>query len=166
MASEIYLRVMDRVTHLVRAAVCGIGIGLVILLFLEVLSRFVFDFSIFVVNGLARMLLLWFFFLGAALALKEGSHVGLTFLDGMLEGRAKALASAIARLATVAFLALLLVGSLSLISGAWSLVEPSLGISVFWLYLSIPTGTALMLAFFLELEVRAFRDAHKGAKSE
>lgn len=166
MASELYLRVMHHVARLVRAAVCGIGIGLVILLFLEVLSRFVFDFSIFVVNGLARMLLLWFFFLGAALALKEGSHVGLTFLEGLLEGRAKALASAAARLATVVFLGLLLVGSLSLISGAWSLVEPSLRISVFWLYLSIPTGTVLMLAFFFELEVRAFRDARKGTKDE
>ena len=57
MASEIYLRVMDRVTHLVCAAVCGIGSGLVILLFLEVQSRFVFDFWIFVVNGLALSLI-------------------------------------------------------------------------------------------------------------
>ena len=47
---------------------------------LEVVSRYLFDFSIFFINGAAQFLLVWFFLLGAGLALREGSHVGVEFL--------------------------------------------------------------------------------------
>ena len=52
----------------------AIGATFTSLITLEVLSRFVFSFSIFFTNAMARYLLVWFFLLGAGLALRQGAH--------------------------------------------------------------------------------------------
>ena len=47
---------------------------------LAVLTRYVFDFSLFWVDASARFLLVWFFLLGAGIALRHGAHVGFELL--------------------------------------------------------------------------------------
>ena len=54
---------------------------------LEVVSRYMFNFSIFFVDGAAKLLLVWFFLLGAGIALRFGAHVGFELLIGALSSR-------------------------------------------------------------------------------
>ena len=61
-------------------ALFAIGMVFTLMITLEVVSRYVFSFSIFFVNALARLLLVWFFLLGAGIALRHGAHVGFELL--------------------------------------------------------------------------------------
>ena len=68
-------RLDSRLITITKIVVVFIGILFTILICLEVVSRFIFNFSIYLTNGLARFLLIWFFFLGAGLAMKKNGSV-------------------------------------------------------------------------------------------
>src|SRR4051812_31405266 len=61
-------------------ALFAIGVAFTVMITLEVISRYLFSFSIFFVNAAARLLLVWFFLIGAGLALRHGAHVGFELL--------------------------------------------------------------------------------------
>ena len=65
-------RVVIETTHI---ALFAIGMVFTLMITLEVISRYVFSFSISFVNALARMLLVWFFLLGAGIALRRGAQL-------------------------------------------------------------------------------------------
>ena len=59
---------------------CVVGILFAAMITLEVLSRYVFSFSMYFVNAASRLLLVWFFLLGAGIAMRHGAHVGFELL--------------------------------------------------------------------------------------
>ena len=124
---------------------------------LEVTSRYVFNFSIVFVNTAARMLLVWFFLLGAGLALRHGAHVGIEFILVRLAPRLRRLVLFIAQsLAIVFFLEMVWSGLYSL-GPALSQTEPGLEIRLFWGFLAIPVGFALLIYHMLILMVVELR---------
>lgn len=123
----------------------GIGGTFTVLVSLEVLARYVFDFSIFAINALARFLLVWFFLLGAGPALREGAHVGLELVVRALPGRSRRLAGAAAQLIVLVFFLEMTWSGLASLGPALTRTEPALGISLFWVMLAFPTGFVLLI---------------------
>lgn len=121
-----------------------IGVTFTSLITLEVLSRFVFSFSIFFTNALARYLLVWFFLLGAGLALRQGAHVGFDMLvhalPRSLRQRIEALAHALAFL----FFALMTWGGVSSLPQAWTELDSAMGVRSAWGMAAIPVGFTLL----------------------
>src|SRR5258706_7717186 len=70
-------------------ALFAIGISFTAMITLEVISRYLFSFSISFVNAAAKFLLIWFFLLGAGIALRHGAHVGFELLLEHLAPRGK-----------------------------------------------------------------------------
>lgn len=70
-------RLLDRLEKIIVVACC---IGIVVLIFAGVLSRYVFHFSIAWSEEFARFLFLWGSLFGAAAAFKEQGHGGLPIL--------------------------------------------------------------------------------------
>src|SRR5207248_64605 len=68
----------------------AIGALFAIMITLEVISRYVFNFSISLVNALARLLLVWFFLLGAGIAMRRGAHVGFELVLSAMPPRPRA----------------------------------------------------------------------------
>lgn len=138
-------RVWD--TWLIRATeviLFAIGATFTSLIALEVVSRFVFSFSIFFTNAAARYLLVWFFLLGAGLALRQGAHIGFEMLVRALpspfRGRIEALAHSLAFL----FFALMIWGGVSSLPQAWTEVDSSMGVRSVWGMAAIPVGFTLL----------------------
>ena len=129
---------------------------------LEVASRYLFDFSIFFINGAAQFLLVWFFLLGAGLALREGSHVGVEFLTNAVSTRAGRVLHALAQALTFVFFCQMLWSGLLSLPDSWNQTEASTGLSLLWVTLAFPVGFALLIyhqaAVFTSV-VRARRNA-------
>ncbi len=135
-------RVLVRATEM---AVCAVGVAFVAMITLEVVSRYLFDFSIAVVNAGARMLLVWFFLLGAGLALRRGAHVGFELLLQSLSGTGRRAVSQASRAVSLAFFALMLWSGVVATMAAIAQTDPGLGISVAWGVAAIPAGFALLV---------------------
>lgn len=122
----------------------AIGALFTLMITLEVISRFVFNFSIYFVNAAARMLLVWFFLLGAGVALRHGAHVGFELIVTVLRPSRR-------RSVIVFALALMLLFCAQMIwAGFYSFgpslrqTEGGLGISLVWIVTAIPIGFALI----------------------
>lgn len=143
-------RIIVRATEI---AVFAVGALFTFLISLEVLSRYVFKFSIMFVNAGSRFLLVWFFVIGAGLALRHGAHVGFELLVGRVSpGRRHAVILAAQALTMIFFIEMVWAGIYSL-GPAWGQTEPGLEISLFWAFLSIPLGFALMIYHLVVLMV-------------
>jgi C4-dicarboxylate transporter DctQ subunit len=124
---------------------CMVGVTFTILVSLEVVSRYVFNFSIFLVNSAAGFLLVWFFMAGAGLALRQGAHVGLDFVVTRLPARLALLVWVVAQVLVFVFLAIMLWSGYRTLGPAMRQVEGALGISLIWVMLAFPVGFLLLI---------------------
>lgn len=122
----------------------AIGATFTSLITLEVLSRFVFSFSIFFTNAMARYLLVWFFLLGAGLALRQGAHVGFDMLVQALPRSLRQRIEALAHSVAFLFFALMIWSGVSSLPQAWTEVDSGMGVRSVWGMAAIPVGFALL----------------------
>lgn len=124
---------------------------------LEVISRYVFNFSILFVDAAAKMLLVWFFLTGAGLALRHGAHIGVEFILTRLAPRRRRLVLSIAQALTIVFFVEMVWSGLYSLGPALNQTEPGLEIRLFWGFLAIPVGFTLLTYHMLVLMVVELR---------
>ncbi len=103
------------------------------------------------------MLLVWFFLLGAGLALRQRAHVSFSFV-------VEALPNVVAKVAFVIAQAIVLVycvmmawsGSMSL-APAWRQIDPAMEIKLLWVMLAFPVGFLLLVYHQAALSATALR---------
>jgi TRAP-type C4-dicarboxylate transport system permease small subunit len=137
---------------------CGVGALFAVMITLEVLSRYVFGFSIYFINAAARLLLVWFFMLGAGIAMRHGAHVGFELLLSALSTAGKRAVVVIGLVAAAAFSLEMLYAGIVALGPAWRQTEPGLDISLVWPILSIPVGFALLFYHILVIMWLATRE--------
>lgn len=124
---------------------CGGGVLFAAMITLEVLSRYVFSFSIYFVNAAARLLLVWFFMLGAGVALRHGAHVGFELVTAALPRRTRRVMELVALAAIAVFCIEMIFAGVEAMGPAWLQSEPGLGTSLAWPIVAIPAGFAFLL---------------------
>jgi len=129
------------------------------LIVFDVASRYIFGVSSFFVSGAAKFLLFWFFLLGAGLALRQGSHVGFEMLVNSFRPGPRRSIKFITRLLVLVFFLEMLWGGLSMLGPAMGEVDPALDVSLFWGFLAIPVGFALLIYHLLILMILDGRPA-------
>jgi TRAP-type C4-dicarboxylate transport system permease small subunit len=135
----------DGLDRIARWALVPIGIGFIVIVFLGVLTRYVFQTPIISSIELARLGFVWAAFLGAAVCFKAERHTQFLFLLDRLHGRPQAaLRSAIDALAVGFFLFLSWEG-VRMVDAVQATYFPALGWSQLWLYLPLPITAGLML---------------------
>ncbi|KJS78435.1 MAG: hypothetical protein JL55_14660 [Pseudomonas sp. BICA1-14] len=131
------------------------GLAITILIFVQVISRYVFQTAIFGVEEIACYVAVWLYFLGAAVGAEQRGHMSASLVEIVLRGE------------TAQRVIRLLVCSLSVVLcvwmtiWAWSLTKWSLqlgmmsteiNVPVGYAQLAMPVGLGLMaLYFFVEL---------------
>jgi len=146
------------------AGLFAVGVLFAIMVTLEVISRYVFNFSIYFVNAAARLLLVWFFLLGAGLALRHGAHVGFELLLSALTAERRRLVVLGGLCVTGVFYLEMIWAGVHSLGPAMRQREPGLDISLAWPILAIPVGFALLLyhslvIVWVELHREQTRDA-------
>ena len=135
--------------------VIGLMAAMAALVFANVVSRYLFNYSIIWVEELTRYMMVWLGFLGSGLVLRFGAHVAVDVFQDLLPTRAaQALRAAIVALLGATFAAMTWLG-LRYAAFAWDQETPALGWSTGLIYLAIPIGSLLMLAHLL-LIARAY----------
>jgi TRAP-type C4-dicarboxylate transport system permease small subunit len=140
-----------------KAVVIVIGLAFTVLVSSEVVSRFLIGQSISWVNGTARFLLVWFFMIGASLALRQGGHVALDILGKMLPPLPQTIVYYLAQILTVTFLLELRWSGVSALEGSFPQTEGSLGISMAWVMSAFPVGFGLLIYHQIVLVLSATR---------
>mgnify|MGYP001096590033 CR=1 FL=1 len=121
------------------------GVLLSVLLFSEVIMRYIFNSSIIIVEELSRILLIWTGFLGAAIALHEHAHVGIDLIKERLKGKSKRIVQASITLLMMVFCSVILIASFRVVPRQLQQMLPTLRISMFWPYLAIPVSMSICL---------------------
>ena len=107
--------------------------------------------SVSFVNAAARMLLVWFFLLGAGIALRRGAHVGFTMAIDALRGWPRILAVRAGQAMMMLFFVLLFWSGLVAAVAAAQQTDPGLGISLGYGVAARPGGAALLVYHLLVL---------------
>lgn len=121
-----------------------VGVLFTVMITLGVISRYLLDFSMFFVDAAARLLLVWFFLLGAGIALRHGAHVGFELLLSWLQPRRRRAMRLLGYALTMIFFAEMLYGGFYALRPAMAQTEAGLGISLVWIVAAVPVGFLLL----------------------
>jgi TRAP-type transport system small permease protein len=136
-----YLASLWTVTAIVNAAL--VALILVVLAAVAVRYLGVFPGSLHWATEFGRFAIIWIVMLGSAVALHQGAHVAIDFID-WLPARTQRAVRAMGSLMSVAFLAVLAWQGFKLSQATLRQVSPALGLPMGYSYLAIPVGAAIM----------------------
>lgn len=120
----------------------------------SVFFRYVFGYSIFFSDELARYLLVWVVFLASSLAIRSGAHIGVEIFQRIAPPKVKKMMLYVSYTLLVLFL--LTVGVISavyLVPPLWTQVTAAMGIRLFWIFLCIPISMLLMLLQLIDFVI-------------
>ena len=123
--------------------------AMVVLLFIQVVGRYVFDDPPDWTEELARMVFIYLAFVGGALAIVRNAHLRIETLHERLSPRTKTLLDIVLALVGVIFLAVTVYYSIGLLGRLSHQPMTSVPISKAFMFAAVPVGCALMLVYEL-----------------
>lgn len=127
----------------------------------QVLTRFALEKPSAFTEEIARFMLIWISFLGAALAYRKNMHLGLDIMTRSLTGAKKVIAEIVSHACVLVFaLVLILFGGYSLVELTALLPQysPSLGIPVAYVYAFIPLSGLLFALYAIHFLAECFTE--------
>ena len=119
--------------------------AMVVMVALQVLSRYVMQSPLSWTEEGARYCLIWITFIGASMAIRTRGHFSVELLIKKLPKKLIALGELILLFIMAIFAWILFFKGFSILSIVHYQMSPALNIPMSWVYLSIPTGSLLML---------------------
>lgn len=122
-----------------------------LLVFIQVVCRYLFNYSISWSEEVLRTMIVWFIFTGSSLAVSEGSHVSMDIIDNILKGKIKSIFVILTYLICAVFCSLIFYGSIGMIMSAISSnsMATSLPMPLYIPYLSVTIGMFLMIIKYI-----------------
>lgn len=151
-----------------RGVIVAMMAVMVALVFANVVSRYLFNYSIIWAEELSQYLMVWIAFLGAGLAMREGRHVAVEMLQDALPPPLARSARVLVIFAILAFLATLVVLGAMFAMFAWDQETPVMNIPMGIPYLAVPLGALLFfvhMAFIANDFLHKRVDAHETIES-
>lgn len=139
-----------------------------IIIFVQVVLRYVFLSPLRWPEELARYLLIWISLLGSVYALREGLHVSIAFLKDKLSGLTRSVATGVVHLSLLVFLVFCTVEGLIFSIAQWNHLTPAMEIPMTFPNMSIPVGCGIMFMVGLESfieDLRRFRSGESGSQN-
>ncbi len=152
---------MQKLLTYLNKALYGISVAamsvMLLLIFFQVISRYLFGYTFEWSEELARFLFVWVVFLGSALIMGESGHLAVQLLPtkfaGTLIGN---LMAVFVNVCGYIFILILLVQGTKMTSVMTFQTAPGLGISMSWVYAIIPASALLMLLYLFRDTLRVF----------
>ncbi|MDE5833602.1 MAG: TRAP transporter small permease [Desulfovibrio sp.] len=127
-----------------------IGNGLMLLLvFVQVITRYVFNYTPSFGEELARYLFVWVVFLSLPLVARYGGHMAIETLTSRVKGGTLKFLNICADIFTIAFMGIMVwYGALMVMRTSYQ-TSPAMMIPMSWVYIVIPFGSGVMLIYAL-----------------
>lgn len=141
--------IVDRINECVEYITISLILVMVIVVFLQVVYRFIILSSLAWSEEMARYLLIWITFLGASIGVKRKSHIGVEVVVNLLPEKVQTVVSIIANALTMAlFIAVITWGKkLLMIVGIQK--SPAMQISMAIPYAAIIVSAVLIIIYVL-----------------
>ena len=136
------LGLVRRAIQLVIILMFAVLIGTV---FYQVLGRYLLNAPPSWSEELARFLQVWIALLASALCIHQSMHLGVDYLLHAVPPRGRAALEVLVHVMVSGFLLLLLVQGIKILDVAAVQTSPAMGINMWYAYLAVPVGAALML---------------------
>jgi TRAP-type C4-dicarboxylate transport system permease small subunit len=125
-----------------------------VVVFLQVLYRYVFAQPLQWSEELARYLFVWLSIMGATLALQKKGHFGLDLFYKMLSNRFQRIVKFPVYLLLGIVIFVILFQGIILVQKTVLQESPAMGISMAWAYASLPVGGALMAIHLIAISLK------------
>jgi TRAP-type C4-dicarboxylate transport system permease small subunit len=129
-----------------RWLIIGMMAAMVAMVFANVVSRYIWNYSFIWAEELSQYLMVWITFLGAGLALREGRHVAVELLQDRLPIKTKRSVRHLVAALIILFLLALVILGFQFAIFAWEQETPVMNIPLGIPYLAVPLGALLLLA--------------------
>ncbi len=140
-----YLKIVDYINKIV-GYILGVMIGTMsILILLQIFTRFIINYPLHWTEELARYLMIYGVFLGAALALRYNRLISIEAVAQALPPKMQILLKKVVMVITIIFALILVVQGTEITSTINSQTSAGLGISMSIPYLAIPLGAVLLI---------------------
>jgi TRAP-type C4-dicarboxylate transport system permease small subunit len=127
-------------------------VSIILTLSAGVISRYVFNRPFFWTDEVARILLIWSIFIGAAMGFRKGTstaHIGMDYFVSLLPKKSKKIAVKLGWLVNLFFCVLILIIGISFFIQTISFRTAALDISKGFIYICLPIFGILMLVFLI-----------------
>jgi TRAP-type C4-dicarboxylate transport system permease small subunit len=140
--------------------VCTIScIAIVLISFVAVVFRYVFNNSLTWSEELTRYMFIWIVFLGAAVSVRQRANIAIDLFGGRVGPVGQRLLDVIERVATIAFALLVVIPGFAFVRIGMSNLSPALEIPMGVVYAAPVVGCGLMIVYVLRrAPVAASRD--------
>ena len=141
--------IIDRISELIDLGVRWFTVlltaGFTLIVFISVLTRYVFDFSIISSVEVSKLLFVWSCFMAATIAYKKDIHIRFEFSSKFLGEKGVKLTNICIHSLTLIFFLFLFLKSLTFIQSIWRTYFPVMEISQGWLYVSVAVSSAIFI---------------------
>ncbi len=140
------------------AVLIGLMAVMAVLVFANVVSRYIFNHSFVWAEELSRYMMIWGTFLGSGLVLRIGAHIAVDVFQDMVPRRvAQTMRLGVLAVMLVCILAMGWLGT-QYVLFAWGQETPILNWNFGVVYLAIPMGAVLMLLHLALIAIPFVRD--------
>jgi TRAP-type C4-dicarboxylate transport system permease small subunit len=151
-------RVLDAYYKALIGLMTALVMALTLVVSYQVFSRYV-DFvpRYLWTEEVARFCFIWVLLLGAAIAVREGSHFTIDVLPQSMSPRLQQVLEALVLVLVAAIAALMLFGGLRFVDIGMSRISTTSGIRLAWVYAAVPFSGFSMIVFVAERLVSVLR---------
>lgn len=125
------------------------AVVIVTIVSMEVVLRYLFSHSLILTEELSRYLMVWIVFLGSALAIRDGSHINITFLTKRFPVAIRKWVQVAGHLLSLVFLVTVTIEGIRILPRQLYQTLITINMSMFYFYLAMPVGCILMILFLL-----------------
>ena len=160
--------ISDWTDSLIRAVTVVTAGSFTLLVFISVLTRYVFATPIMSSQEISKLLFVWSAFLAATIAYKRHSHIRFEFLNRMLGPKGLALTDFLFYGVSFVFFLVILVKSIEFTGIVWPTFLPVLNMSQGWLYMAVVVSSVVFLIHTVSLflgTVERLRESFVGGET-
>lgn len=154
--SRRYIYFIDMLNKFFGYALILIMSVMTIIIFWQVIARYVVGSSLAWSEELSRFLMIYMVLIGSSIALRNNDLIAVEILPEVLKGKAKKALVVLTHLISMVFYVVLIVYGLSVADSFGNQIAPGLGISMYFIYLSMPIGGVLLLLNSITCIIEAF----------
>lgn len=135
-----------------------VGNGLMLLLvFGQVITRYLFNYTPYFGEELARYLFVWVVFLSLPLVARYGGHMAIETVTNRVHGATLKFLNILADIFTIVFLSIMVVCGIQMVMRTSYQTSPAMMIPMSWVYVVIPFGCGVMLLYVLANLINVLR---------
>ncbi len=150
-----------RFNTLIKYILAFLMMAITVFTFYQVVMRYVFSNAPYWSEELVRFLFVWVSFIGAAIGIKEGIHIGVDVLVNLLPETARNATKIITNSIIIVFSFILIKYGLAMLPITSKQPSPALGIPMNYIYLALPVGGVLMIYYTVSEIIKTVKEIRK-----